>query len=91
MAARKHPTSVNAVKTGVLEAMNMRILRRDFGWEILFNYSSDTNGSVKVFDAADSVIDSSEVEPGDDVAILLNVADWGLTEDNIKDAIEAVK
>lgn len=91
MADRKNPTSVT-VKSGTDEKpMKMKILRRDFGWEIAFNYDSGITGYVEVYDAADQVIDASEVETGDEVSILLNVADWDLTEDIVKDAIEAIQ
>ena len=87
---RKHPTSVSVV-SGDTKPMKMKVLRKDFGWEIEFNYDAGATGYVEIYDAADQVIDASEVMSGDEVSILLNVADWDLTEDNVKDAIEAIK
>jgi hypothetical protein len=90
MSKRKNPTSVT-VKAGKVKPMKMKVLRKDFGWEIEFNYDSGATGDIEIYDAADQVIDASEVQTGDQVSILLNVADWELTEDNVKDAIEAIK
>lgn len=89
MAERKHPTSVTTTE-GDEKPMHMKVLRKEFGWEVQFHYDGTRKGTVEVYDAADDIIDSSEVEPGDDVSVLLNVADWDLTEDHIKDAIESV-
>jgi len=87
---RKNPTSVKVESGDSTKPMKMKILRRDYGWEITFNYDSGVTGYVEVYDAGEQVIDASEVESGDEVSILLNVADWDLTEDNVKDAIEAI-
>ena len=87
---RENPTSVTVEGGKKALPMHMRILRQDFGWEIHFNYDSDGVGKVEVFDAGDKVIDASEVQPGDTVSILLNVADWGLTVDNVRDAIKSI-
>lgn len=91
MKKRKNPTSVTVEKGGEVKPMEMQILRQDYGWEVKFNYDSGLTGQVQVFDVANNVIDASEVASGDTVSIMLNVADWGLTEDNVRDAIEEIE
>ena len=90
MKKRKNPTSITVEEGTEVKPMKMQILRQDYGWEIKFNYDSGMTGQVEVYDVANMVIDASEVSSGDTVSIMLNVADWGLTEDNVRDAIEQI-
>jgi hypothetical protein len=65
--------------------MEVRVCAKDYGWEVTFGPTP--NGTVEIFDFTGKSLNSAFYSDGDNMRLTLNIADWGLTTDMVKDAI----